>query len=305
MLRFLLAPLAALILCGPALADRSGYLSLARKGWLYELRTTMLGRDLSIPVHINGRDLSGASLCLVGDRPAPGTQAVIDSFRGLVHHVFGKPLPMRYAGPSARNCGSGRMVVLRLYSGAPPNRALSDDIDRMNEVYDFGLPAGRFYAATSPAMAQTFFGRRGKGTHIMVKQPGPRPPGEMEQTFYRSILVEELFQAFTFGMDIVQFDRSAPFTSKLQEVPMDLRHFSWESEPFMKFMLRANPPGLCEFDVFMMHAVASAPVDETNTEDFIAYIDAAFDGLVAQARETMQDPAYAPLMAPDCAAVKG
>lgn len=292
------------MLTGPALADRGAYIALARKGWLYELRTTMLGRDLSIPVHINGRDLSGASLCLVGDEPTPETLEVIDSFRGLARHVFGKPIPMRYAGPSARNCGSGRMVVLRLYSGAPPNRALSDDIDRMNEVYDFGLPAGRFYAATSPAMAQTFFGRRGKGTHIMVKQRGNRPPGDMERTFYSSILVEELFQAFTFGMDIIQFDRAAPFTSKLQEIPMDLRHFAWDSEPFMKFMLRTNPPGLCEFDIFMMHAVASAPVDQTNTEAFIAYIDGQFDALLTAARDTMADPAYRPILAQECAVTR-
>ena len=41
-------------------ADKASYLQLARQGWSYQLRTTMLGRDLSIPVDINGKRLSGA-----------------------------------------------------------------------------------------------------------------------------------------------------------------------------------------------------------------------------------------------------
>ncbi|WP_300057185.1 hypothetical protein [uncultured Roseobacter sp.] len=283
-----------------AVADRAAYVDLARQGWNYQLRTTMIGRDLSIPVHINGRDLAGASLCLVGERPHPNSLEVINAFRALARHVFGKPLPMRYAGAGAENCGSGRTVVLRLYSGHPPNQALSDDLSWMNGVYQLGLPSRRYFAATSPAMAQTFFGRRGQGTHIMVKQPRRGTVGALEQSFYTSILVEELFQSFTFGMDILIFDRAAAFQSKLQETPLNLERMPWESRGFMRALLQSNPRGLCAFDVFMMHAVAEAPVDQTTEPGFIDYVDTAYDTLAAQAAETMADTRFAALIAPRC-----
>lgn len=289
-----------LLSAGPVAADKASYLDLARRGWNYELRTTMVGRDLSIPVHIHGRDLSGASLCLVGDRPHPQSLEIIDAFRDLVRHVFGKPIPMRYAGPSASLCGSGRVVVLRLYSGPPPNRALSADLQWMDRTYQLGLPGHGYFAASSPAMAQTFFGRRGQGTHIMVKQPATSRPGALEQTFYKSILIEELFQSFTFGMDILQFDRSAQFLSKLEETPLNLTRLPWESRDFMRAMVRSNPPALCVFDVFMLHAVADAPVDQTTEPGFIDFIAEAYDTLLSRARQTMDDPRFTLIFAPSC-----
>ncbi|MCV3274051.1 hypothetical protein [Roseobacter sinensis] len=300
MRRALLCLMFILLAATQAAADRVAYVELARKGWNYQLRTTMVGRDLTIPVHINGRDLAGASLCLVGERPHPNSLEVINAFRDLARHVFGKPLPMRYAGAGAANCGSGRTVVLRLYSGHPPNQALSDDLSWMNGIYQLGLPHQRYFAATSPAMAQTFFGRRGQGTHIMVKQPRAGDVGALERSFYTSILVEELFQSFTFGMDILLFDRAAAFQSKLQETPLNLQRLPWESRGFMRAMLRSNPVGLCAFDVFMMHAVAEAPVDQTTEPGFIDYVDAEYDTLAAQAAETMADARFAALIAPGC-----
>ncbi|WP_298976778.1 hypothetical protein [uncultured Roseobacter sp.] len=300
MRRLILGVFLALFAITPVAADRVAYIDLARRGWNYELRTTMLGRDLSIPVHINGRDLAGASLCIVGERPHPNSLEIINAFRDLAAHVFGKPLTMRYAGQDANGCGSGRTVILRLYSGHPPNQALSADLRWMNSVYQLGLPAQGYYAATSPAMAQTFFGRRGQGTHIMVKQPGLKHLGVLERSFYTSILVEELFQSFTFGMDILLFDRSAVFQSKLQETPLNLQRLSWESRDFMRALLKSNPGGLCAFDVFMMHAVAEAPVDQTIEPGFIDYIDSAYDTLLAQAAETMGDARFAAIVAPGC-----
>lgn len=290
----------AALLVTPATADRTVYLDLARRGWSYELRTTMVGRDLSIPVHIHGRDLAGASLCIVGERPHQASLDILNAFRALARHVFGKPLTMRYAGRDASGCGSGRVVVLRLYSGHPPNRALSADLRWMNHVYQLGLPKARFYAATSPAMAQTFFGRRGQGTHIMVKQPGLDRPGRLERAFYKSILIEELFQSFTFGMDILLFDRASAFQSKLQETPLNLQRLSWESQAFMRALLRSNPAGLCAFDVFMMHAVAEAPVDQTIDPGFIDYIDREYDALFDRAAATMTDARFAPILATTC-----
>ena len=293
-------PLLALASIGWAAPQKDSYLDIARKGWSYELRTTMIGRDMSIPVHINGRDLAGASICMVGERPNRQSLEVINAFRKLIAHVHDKPVPMRYAGPRAEACGSGRMIVLRLYSGTPPNRALSDDLNWMNRTYKLGLPKDRFYAASSPAMAQTFFGHRGQGTHIMVQQTAIPGSDRLDDAFFRSILVEELYQSFTFGMDILQFDSDDPFHSKLQEIPLNLHRLAWGSRAFKRALLGSNPPGLCEFDVFMLHAVAKAPVDETTMPDFIDYIDANFEDLVDMTRGTIADGTYDVILDPDC-----
>ncbi|MFN3208002.1 MAG: hypothetical protein ACE369_03205 [Roseovarius sp.] len=282
--------------------ERDAYLGMARQGWSYELRTTMIGRDMSIPVRINGRDMAGAALCVVGEAPGPDTRVVLDAFRGLIGEIFGKPMPMRFAGRTARACGAGRVVVLRLYSGRPPNRALSEDIDWMNGAFGLGLPSGRDYAAMSPAMAQTFFGHRGQVTHIMVKQSGPTRPGTLERAFYKSILVEELFQSFTFGMDVLKFDRDAAFLSKLQEFPMNMGRMPWSSRGFMRAILGSNPQGLCRFDVFMLYAVAGAPGAQTNTPEFIEYIAADYDRLRALAEARFGDARHDAILDPDCAA---
>jgi hypothetical protein len=293
-----------LMLClvaAPLAADRLAYLDLARRGWNYQLRTTMVGRDLSIPVHINGNDLAGASLCLVGQPPDADSLRTIGTFRALAHHVFGKPIPMRYAGPDASACGSGRTVVLRLYSGHPPNQALSADLRWLNSIHDLGLSMRSDFRATSPAMAQTFFGRRGQGTHIMVKQSALSRPGILESAFYKSILIEELFQSFTFGMDILLLDRTAGFQSKLQETPVSLYRLPWDSRDFMRGLVNSNPGGLCPFDVFMMHAVAKAPVDQTIEPAFIDYIEQSYDDLMARTEQTLGDGQFAPILDLACA----
>lgn len=283
-----------------AATHKDSYLDMARQGWNYELRTTMIGRDMSIPVHINGRDLAGASICMVGEQANAQSLEVINAFRKLIGDVYGKPVPMRFAGPTARNCGGGRMIVLRLYSGTPPNRALSDDLNWMNQIYQFGLPKDRFYSASSPAMAQTFFGRLGQATHIMVQQTAIPGRDQLDDAFFRSILIEELYQSYTFGMDILKFSPEGAFYSKLQEVPLNLHGLTWGSRAFKKALLGSNPPGLCEFDLFMMHAVAQAPVDETTMPVFIDYIDANFDVLVQMTSDTIQDSEYDVIRDPQC-----
>jgi len=287
--------------------DKPSFLELARSGWNYSLRTTMVGRDLSIAVRINGRDMSGAALCIVGEKPSAQSLAILTAFRGLSRHIFGKPLPMRYAGQSAQDCGAGRVVVLRLYSGNPPSWALTRDLDWLNQAFDLGLPQGRDYMASSPAMAQTFFGRRGAATHIMVQQK-PQTPAtpetqEIETTFFKSILIEELYQSFTFGMDVLMFKRHPVFMSKLQEVPLNIHRLPWGSTAFMSALLTSNPVGLCAFDVFMMHAVALAPVDQTTDPEFISYIDTEFDHLSELTSATLTDPQFNLIVDPGCHAV--
>ncbi|MBP0484767.1 hypothetical protein J5474_20020 [Sagittula sp. M10.9X] len=286
-----------------ATADRAGYLALARTGWIYELRAAMTRRDLSIPVHINGRDFAGSALCIVGERPDPQTLATLRGFSALARQVFGRPLPMRYAGPEAQLCGPRRTVVLRLYSGWPPNRALSADLDWLNATYDLGLPRGRDYAATSPGQAQTFFGRRGAATHILVQQGGEGTANDpLARSYFRSILLEEMFQSFTFGMDVLAFHRSPRFLSKLQEVPLNIHRLPWGSAAFMRALLRSNPQRLCAFDVFMMYAVAQAPVDQTTDPAFLDWIETRFDRLDAQARDTLADPRFSEVLDPECRA---
>lgn len=284
----------------PAEASKGDWLDLARRGWSYELRTTMIGRDMSIPVRIHGRAHVGATICVIGEAPLKPTREVIDTFRALVHLAYGKPLPMRYAGPGAKNCGTGRSVFLRLYSGDPPNHDLSDDLDWMSQVYGLGLPRGRTHVATSPALAQTFFGHQGQVTHIMVQQPKRAVLEPLDTAFFRSILIEELFQSFTFGMDVLQFDREAEFQSKLQEMPLNMLRLPWGSTAFKKALLRSNPSGLCAFDIFMMFAVAETPAEETNTPEFISFIDAEFERLVDLAEDVMGNPRYGLLLDPDC-----
>ncbi|MEQ5870997.1 hypothetical protein J4E08_13975 [Sagittula sp. NFXS13] len=280
--------------------DRAIYLDLARSGWGYQLRSTMLRRDMSIPVRINGRDLSGSALCVVGERPNARTQAVLNSFSALTRRVFGRPVPMRYAGEEATGCGTRRIVVLRLYSGYPPNGALSRDIGWMNAAYGLGLPKGRSYAAGSPGQAQTFFGRRGSATHLLVQQADATLNDPLSEVFFRSILIEELFQSFTFGMDILMLQRPPVFQSKLQEVPLNIHRLPWGSEAFKAALVSTNPAGLCAFDVFMMHAVAEAPVEQTTEPGFLAFIDEAFDRLDLMAQDTMADPNLSLLLDPDC-----
>jgi len=298
--RFILLIMMLCLAGGPLAADRLAYLDMARRGWTYDLRTTMPRRNLSTPVNISGRDMAGSSLCLVGQPPHPASLDTINVFRALAHHVFGKPIPMRYAGPDASACGSGRTVILRLYSGHPPNQALSADLGWMNRIYGLGLGSHSSFAATSPGMAQTFFGRRGQGTHIMVKQSPRSQSGSLERAFYKSILIEELYQSFTFGMDILLFDQTAGFQSKLQETPVSLYHLPWDSRVFMRNMVNSNPSGLCRFDVFMMHAVAQAPVGQTTEPAFINYIDQHYDDLMRRTELTLGDAQFAPIFDPAC-----
>lgn len=288
-----------------AAPDRATFLDLARKGWVYELRSAIWGRNPeTLTMRINGHVLSGAALCVVGEPPHPQTAAVLTAFTDLMAEVFGKPLPTRYAGTDLSACGTGRTVYLRLYSGPVPLADFNRDMRRLDRVYGLGMPRDRMQYVLSPAQAATFFGRRGQTTHLIVKQPEPGvAPTPLASRFYSSILVEELYQAFSFGMDILHFDRRHAFASKLQEFPVDLRHVPWNSPAFMEGLLRSNPSGLCRFDLFMLHALAEAPMENTNTPELLEFIDSRFDDLVARADRTAARAAFAPILDAGCAAL--
>jgi len=284
----------------PAHADKANDLKLARQGWVYELRTTMVGRDLSIPVSIHGRTMVEGGLCVVGTPPHALSRQIIDEFAGLLAHVFNTPFKAMFAGAEAHTCGAAHSAVLRLFGGYPPNGALSTDLDWLNRNFALGLPKGRQYMASSPAQAQTFFGRGGQATHLLVKQSEHKRLTPLEEAFFRSILIEELFQSFTFGMDILLFDRSAGFTSKLQEFPLVLDQLQWGSRAFMQKLLAANPTALCPFDVLMLHAIAEAPVDETTDPKFVTYITDNYERLQTLAVQTIAMPEFASIVDPGC-----
>lgn len=279
--------------------DRDTTLALARKGWTYDHPRFQI--EHSDRVRIDGRQMSGAALCLIGEQPHQLTEGVIDVFRTLMAEIFGKPLPMRFAGADASACGSGRVVILRLYSDAPPHDELTKDLRWLNATYGLGLRLrnGRF--APSPAFAQTFFGTRGQGTHIMVMQPARPDVGPLEADFFSSLLVEELFHTFTFGQDIPIRRRGTDFSSKLQEFPVNVGRLPWTSRRFMRALLKSNPRRLCAFDVFMLHGIARAPGSETAGPDFLAFLDSQFDALSDLAGETMRDPRFGPVVDSSCA----
>ena len=277
-------------------------LDLARKGWVYELRETMLGRDLSIPVRIHPDVNRGATLCLLGEPPTPQSRQVIDAFLRLLRDSFGTA-PDVVEARTIDGCDTDRPVALRLYSGRPPNDALTADLTWLSARHGLGLPRGRRFLAVSPAQGQTFFGPRGAVTHIMVQQSSGRDRSPLADTFFRSILIEELYQSFTFGMDILHFDPSVPWASKLEENPTLLRNMPWDSDRFRMGLLASNPVGLCPFDLMMLAALADAPVETSTDPALLDHIAARFDALTARVAEQLDDPRNASILDASCTGI--
>ena len=287
-----------------ALADSDRYLEFAKRGWVYELRSAMFRRTAD-PVVLHGRTMAGSTICLVGEPPHPQTAAALARFGELMQETYGAPVPVRYGGPDLRDCldgDLGRTVYLRLFSGRAPDAAFGADMRALDAVYGIGFRPDQVHWLVSPGQAQTFFGMQGRATHVSLKQPATGTPSEVERRFYTSILIEELYQTFTFGMDILHFDAEVPFVSKLEEIPRDLRRLDWQSEAYMREMLATNPPGLCPFDVFMLHAVGAAPVERTNGAAFLDFIEASFDTLLRRTEASLARLGGSPLLDPSCGA---
>lgn len=298
--------LAALMLPLPAGAGAeplspAAVLDLARRGWVYELRTAMMRRlpDAAVPV-IDAGSMRGAHLCLVGESPHPLTAGILTAFGRLIAQTSGTA-PRIDTAPDPRGC-PGEPVVLRLFSGVPPHAAYRADILAMNDSFAIGMSPRRQIYLTSPAQAQTFFGARGQATHLVVMQPAPQEvPDDLARRFFASLLIEELYQAFTFGSDVLRFDRSEPPVSKLQEVPLNLRGLPWLSRPFMEGMLATSPAGLCGFDLFMLHGLGRADLPRTNDPALLDHLAAQYNPLVAATEASLADPALAVLIDPVCA----
>lgn len=284
--------------------SREEFLTMARKGWVFEFRSSLFRRDPGLPpVRFDGRSISTGPVCVFGEAPRVSSRAVFAAYDALLAGTFGRTEAIRYAGPEITDCPARQRVYVRLYSGHAPSGAFNADLRRLNRDFGIGLPTDRPQRVTSPAQAAGYFGRRGDVAHVLVRQPDAAPPTALQEDFYTSILVEEMFQVFTYGVDILKFDPETPFISKLQELPTYLKHLPWESEGYMKGLLASNPKGLCAFDVFMLHALASSGLESSNSPVFLDFIAARFDELAKAAAETLADARLRVILDPACAAL--
>lgn len=293
------------LLNGPSPASanplRDGYLDLARQGWVFEYNTSIRRRDPSLPrVIINSREIATGPVCVIGETPHPKTRATIEAFDRLLQSIFGREQAFHFGGSAVASCGRPFKSYIRLYSDPPPLRAFNADLRDLDQLYKIGFPKSRTHAIRSPAQAATYFGRLGTTAHVLVKQPNAHST-PLDMIFHRSILIEELFQVFTFGLDILIFDPNAQFSSKLQELPINLRGLRWDSPKFKTGILRSNPAALCLFDAFMLHALATTSLKTTNSEDLLTDIDARFEDLLDLARTTLAQQEFASIFDPDCA----
>ncbi|WP_141137826.1 hypothetical protein [Actibacterium lipolyticum] len=280
---------------------KTDFLALAQKGWVYELRNSVKRRDASMPaVRIDSKEMAKGSICVIGEQPHAITQGVLRAFQNLIASVYGPVGTVTWGGATAASCHGPHRTYIRLYSGRPPHHAYNRDLRMLDQIYHIGLPKDRDQFVRSPAQASTFFGREGLASHLLIKQPSAMPLSPLERGFYASILIEELYQAFSFGMDVLHFDRQKAFLSKIEEYPVNLRNLDWDSPRFMQGLLTSNPRGLCAFDVFMLHALATSELENVNSNAFLEYLDHHFDELVQQTRATVQEPEFAGIIDRNC-----
>lgn len=302
MRRALIGLLMALIgAAAQAEVTRADLIDLARAGWSYELRTTMRrpGSAGDLP-ELHARNMVGAQVCLLGEAPTPRTHATLIAFRTLLMRVFGTAPKLIRAG-RAVDCPAAT-IFLRLYSTRDPTAALNADITTLNTRFDIGLTRA-VQMPTSPGQAQTFFGRRGMVTHVLVMQDGPAGAPQAHAGFYRSLLIEELFQSLTFGMDVLHLDRDKPLLSKLEEVPVRAAYLPWRSDAFVAEMARGGTRGLCGFDALMLVALAQSALPRSNGPEFIDETFAHFQNYRAQAADLVRASEFKLLFDPVCAAL--
>lgn len=282
---------------------RSQYLAVAKQGWVFDFRSSLMRRDADLPpVRFDGREPSLGPVCVFGDAAHPASRAVLVQFERLLQQAFARQAPISFVDGGIAECPPQQRVYLHLYDIQAGYGALDFDLRYLDRQFDFDLSKTRRETIRSPAQGLGFFGREGNVAHLMIRQSEHETPSALERDFYRSILVEELFQVFSFGVDILKFDRDTPFLSKLQEHPAHLMRRDWNSADYMRRLLDSNPRGLCAFDVFMLHAIAGMPVDSTNSQAFLAHLNAQFDILVDRTRATLADPELALLFDQTCLA---
>lgn len=280
---------------------RQDYLSLAEKGWVFEFRSSLMRRDGDLPsIQFNAKKIAASPVCIFGAVPRPETQNVLTQFHRLLGQTFAPRAPFSYAGRMISDCAPHQRIYLRIYEGYPPTDIFNMDLRWLDAQFGIGLPKGRSEKVRSPAQGIGYFGRKGDVTHLLINQSDRADPTQLQREFYRSILVEELFQTVTYGLDILKFNAEAPFLSKLQEFPTNLTHIGWGTERYMRGLLSSNPKGLCGFDVFMLHALAQMTLESSNSQAFLDFIDMRFDDLLARTQMTLSSPSFTLLLDRSC-----
>lgn len=270
---------------------RAAYLAIAKQGWVFDFRSSLLRRGPDLPpVLFNGKSIATGAICVFGAPAHPLVHRVLNRFQHLLSHVFGREAPITFARGGISACPPRQRVYLRLYERFASGGAFNADLRSIDAAFGIDLPKDRPEYVRSPAQGIGFFGRNGDVAHLLIRQPEMAEPTLLQQKFYRSILIEELFQVVSYGVDILKFDPDTPFLSKLQERPAYLKHLKWGSEAYMRGLLASNPKGMCAFDVFMLHALAQMTLESSNSEAFLEFIDAEFDDLLARTRTTLADP---------------
>jgi hypothetical protein len=286
---------------------RDDYTSLVRLGWGYELRGSFRRRAAAGigPVTEAARALSRSGLCVIGEQPHALAAATVESFAELLEIVFGPPEGAEAVtlaeGPDG--CGAVRRY-LRLHSRPGAGDAMRRDLITLDAMHGLDLPRGWQARLVSPGQAVTLFGPAGPVSHVLVRQP---PPGaaasRTELALLRSILLEELFQSVSFGLDVPRFDPRVPALSKIEERPVRIGRRGWETPEVMAELLRATPRALCGFDVFILHALAEAGDGAQTPADLPSVVESRFDSLLAAAARTLALPAVAVLLDPACTAL--
>lgn len=306
----MLAGLLSLCMQAPALASdttimpsSADLLTLVKRGWVYEIHTSRVRRPADLPeVEFNSPEVALGTVCVIGEAPHPQTRQTIELFNDLLRDVYGRDAPVTYAGGDITNCPPKQRTYIRLYSGYPPYGGFNADLRALDAAFDIRFPKNWQEPILSPAQTNGFFGRNGATAHLLITQPSVAQPNTLQAAFHSSILVEELFQAVTFGADILKFERDIPFYSKLQEFPTNLRYLSWRSDAFMTGILQSNPSRLCGFDVLMLHTLAGANLRNSNSPDLLVYFTENLDALMAKAYATMDDPRFATMLDNRCQA---
>lgn len=279
--------------------SRTDILELVQRGWIYEIRTTMRrpGSADLLP-DINPRTLMPSVICIVGEEPNGQSLETLQAVRSLLRLSF-STAPDLIVKPNTQGCPDETTFVLRLYSGGNPQAGLAADLHELNARFDLRLGRSAQNIA-SPAQAQTFFGRNGTATHLIVAQAGPWPTPDHHHDYYRSILIEELFQALTFGADILYLSTTVKPFSKLHEQPVYVHHLPWRSDAFISGMLDAGPIGLCGSDLVVLAALGQTNLAATSTPDFLGEVRSNLDGLLADARGWQGNSDVTAILDPDC-----
>ncbi len=285
----------------PALAiSKTEVIALAERGWKYEYRGSFRRQVASLPPsHLLAKTMPARGVCLLGDDPHPLTRQTLMGFRALIGSMFDEVGGLKTKARTVADCPPQSSVFIRLYSRRLPDAAFNQDLQDLNQKFEIGM-TNQAQTILSPAQAVTFFGKAGQVTHIIMLQPHRPKLSPLQERFYRSIFIEELYQTYSFGIDVFKATRGGPYSSKLQESFTNLQGLRWTSKRYMEGLLSSNPAGLCQFDALMLQAILQVPNAAASSGQFIAFIKTRFEHLSAAAQNTIATPGMAALFDDTC-----